>query len=140
MSCVPASPQSCTLWHCLQPVSLPRASSRLQIFKIKTTKKKFDWFHYRHITAVSVTLSSWRLQQPSPRMLHSSQTTAYSEAAPWSHCSASGCRSGSRSSTRNDVKCTSEGSFFRNPDKAADERVCEKGLAAGINTSAIYLS
>jgi len=38
------------------------------------------------------------------------------------------------------MKCTSEGSFFRNPDKAADERVCEKGLAAGINTSAIYLS
>lgn len=85
-------------------------------------------------------ICSWTLQQPSPRMLHLPQTTEYSEAAPWSHCSAPGCRSGSRSSTRNDVKRTSEGSFCRNPDKAADERVCEKGLAAGINTSAIYPS
>lgn len=30
--------------------------------------------------------------------------------------------------------------LLRNPDKAGDERVCEKGLAAGINSCAINLS
>lgn len=57
-----------------------------------------------------------------------------------SFCSEPVCGSGSRSSPNNNVKCTSEGFFFRNSDKAADERVCKKALAAGINTSDIYLS